>query len=55
MGDEMDGQNEIEWKTRYQVIVDEYYDSPEEAQDIADKIGIFANVATDVEEVELSY
>jgi len=55
MSEEIDGQNEIEWKTRFQVIIDEYYDTPEEAQEIADKICDHVNVATFIEEIETSY
>ena len=55
MSDEVDGTNETKWYTRYQVIVDEYYDTPEEAQDIADKISDCTGAATFIEEIETSY
>ena len=52
MGDEIDG---IKWIKQWQGIVEEYYDTPEEAKKMADKIGVFANVSTDIEEVETSF
>ncbi|MCK4668215.1 hypothetical protein KAU33_15800 [Candidatus Dependentiae bacterium] len=52
MAEEID---KIEWKTRYQIIVDEYYDTPEEAQIAADKICDCADVSTFIEEIETSY
>ena len=55
MSDEIDGTNETEWHTRYQVIVDEYYDTPEEADAMADKICDCTGVSTEVEEIETSY
>lgn len=55
MSDEVDGTNEIEWHTRYQVIVDEYYETAEEAERMADKISDLVNVATDYEEVETTF
>jgi len=55
MGDEIDGQNETVWTKRYQVIVDEYYDTAEEAQEMADRINERFDVATDFEEIETSF
>ena len=55
MENEMDGTNEVIWTKRYQVIVDECYDTPEEADAMADKIGVLANVSTDFEEVKTTF
>ena len=52
MSDEID---ETNWKTRFQVIVDEYYDTPEEAQTAADKICDCTGVCTFIEEIETLY
>lgn len=47
--------NETIWKTRFQVIVDEYYDTPGKAQAAADRICDCADVCTFIEEIETSY